>query len=410
MPTQTTTDCAVWPDLFGRPLAATFDLPHASSDGGAVLLKAVEARLGLIAELARALRDDRNPGKVQHSLEDLLAQRIFGLACGYADGNDAARLADDPIHKLLLGRDPVGDARLASQPTLSRFENEPSARDLARMGETLAGIVINRHRQRLGRTCRRVTIDLGSMADPTHGAQQLSLFNGHYDTWCYLPLLGVLSFDDEAEQYLFTAILRAGTGSDRRGVRAVLRRLLPQLRSAFPHARLLVRLDGGFVCPELLELLESEARVDYVLGVPKNRVLQRKIRRRLGTVRRLSRQSRQTAHAYGECRYAARKWRRERRVIVKAEVVRHADRPPKDNPRFLVTNPRHFVCAGAGLGPARAAPQARGARDRVGAPPPRPPAPGRGAPARLDDHRRPARRGSRIASPLVPAPFAASSS
>ena len=97
----------LFPDLFNKPLVATFDQPHASSDGGAILLKAAEARYGVIDGFARCLVDDRQPGKVRHALEDLLAQRIFGLACGYPDANDADRLSDDPIHKLLLGRDPI---------------------------------------------------------------------------------------------------------------------------------------------------------------------------------------------------------------------------------------------------------------------------------------------------------------
>jgi len=113
----------LFPDLFNKPLIATFDQPHASSDGGAVLLKAAEARYGLIDDFARCLVEDRQPGKVRHTLADLLAQRIYGLACGHPDANDADRLADDPIHKLLLGRNPIDGDPLASQPTLSRFEN-----------------------------------------------------------------------------------------------------------------------------------------------------------------------------------------------------------------------------------------------------------------------------------------------
>jgi hypothetical protein len=160
------------------------------------------------------------------------------------------------------------------------------------MGETLAALVIDRHRLRLGSRCRVVIVDLDSSHDPTHGAQQLSFFHGHYDTWCYGPLLGFLSFDDEREQHLFTAILRAGNANDKRGVPGVLRRLLPQLRQAFPNAR------------------------------------------------RLSRLTEQTEHVYGECRYAASTWSHQRRVIIKAEVVRHPEREPKDNPRFVITNLR----------------------------------------------------------------------
>jgi hypothetical protein len=300
----------------------------------------VDEQLGLTEEFTRCLTDRRQAGKIDHEIRELLSQRIFGLACGYADANDAARLAHDPIHKLLLDRDPIQGLPLASQPTLSRFENAPRRTDLYRMGETLAGLVIDRHRLRLGSRCRNVTVDLDSTADPTHGAQQLSFFHGHYDTWCYLPLLGFLSFDDEPEQHLFAAILRAGNATDKRGVLGVLRRVVPQLRHAFPHARILVRLDGGFAGPEILDLLDDEPRVDYAVGFAKNRVLKRFARRLVSQARRLSRRSGRTEHLYGECCYAARKWSRSRRVILKAEVVRHAARDPKDNPRFVVTNLR----------------------------------------------------------------------
>jgi hypothetical protein len=121
---STTTPCPLFRDLFDRPLTATFDVPNASSDGGAVLLKAADWRLGLIPRLAAALVDERQQGKVRHGLADLLGQRIYGLALGYEDANDAARLADDPMHKLLLSRDPLTGEGLASQPTLSRFEND----------------------------------------------------------------------------------------------------------------------------------------------------------------------------------------------------------------------------------------------------------------------------------------------
>ena len=338
MPSQNTTQCLLFPELFDRPLATQFDLVNGSSDGGAVLLKAADARLGLIEELARCVRDSRMPGKVDHEVSELLSQRIFGLACGYADCNDAARLAQDPVHRMLVTGDPVDGGSLASQPTLSRFENVVGQRDLYRMGETLASIVVDRHRLRVGKFCRKVVVDLDSTADPTHGAQQLSLFHGHHDTWCYLPLLGFLSFDDEPEQYLFTALLRPGNASDKLGVLAVLRRLVPQLRTAFPQARLLVRLDGGFGGPEILDFLDDEPRVDYVVGFAKNSVLSRFARRLMGKARKISRRSQHTEHVYGECRYAAGKWSRRRRIIIKAEVVCHPGRMPKDNPRFVVTN------------------------------------------------------------------------
>ena len=340
MTTQTIPQPVLFPDLFSRPLVATFDQPHASSDGGAVLLKAAERGYGLIDGFARCVVDARQPGKVRHTLEDLVAQRIFGLACGYPDANDADRLGDDPIQKLLLGRDPIGGERLASQPTISRFENGAASQVLYGRGHELATRVIDRHRQRLHGRARRITIDLDPTDDPTHGEQQLTFFNGHYDSWCYLPLLAFLTFDDEVEQYLCAAVLRPGNAPATRGALGVLRRLLARLRVAFPKARFLVRLDGGFATPELLAFLDAESRLDYVVAMAENSRVARFAASAMGEARTLSEASGQTEHLYTAARYAARTWRRERRVVIKAEVVRLAGRPPRDNPRFVITNLR----------------------------------------------------------------------
>jgi hypothetical protein len=330
----------LFPDLFDKPLVATFDQPHASSDGGAVLLNAAERQYGLIEGFARCLVDDRQPGKVQHTLRDLLAQRIFGLACGYPDANDADRLADDPIQKLLLGRDPIVGDSLASQPTISRFENGVASQALYAMGRELAASVVERHRRRLHGRARRITIDLDPTDDPTHGAQQLTFFNGHYDCWCYLPLLAFVTFNEEIEQYLCAAILRPGNAPATRGALGLLRRLLPRLRRAFPRARFLVRLDGGFATPALLEFLDAEPTLDYVVAMAGNAVLKRVAEPAMTEARALSEASGQTAHVFTETRYAARTWRHARRVVIKAEVVLLPGRDPRDNPRFVITNLR----------------------------------------------------------------------
>ncbi len=211
MSEHTTTQRVLFPEIFDRPVVAQFDQPQSSSDGGAILLKAADRRLGLTEALAACLEDERQTGKVQHEVDELLRQRVMAIACGYEDANDAARLASDPVHKLLVGRDPEQGADLASQPTLSRFENSVDRKELFRMGEVLAERVIERHRKRLRGRARRITIDLDPTDDPTHGAQQLTFFNGHYDTYCYLPVAGFLSFDQEVEQYLVTAVLLLGT-------------------------------------------------------------------------------------------------------------------------------------------------------------------------------------------------------
>jgi hypothetical protein len=323
-----------------KPIVARFDQPHASSDGGAMLLKAVDDRLGLTWRLASALRDRRQPGKVTHSLRDLLRQRVFGLACGYADCNDAARLADDPIHKLLLERDPLDGPALGSQPTLSRFENAVGRADLYRLGTALADAVLLYHGERLGDGIRLITIDLDATDDPTHGQQEFAFFNGYYDTWCYLPLIATVTFNSEPMQHVVAALLRPGTGPATRGVRGLLRRLFSKLRALFPRARLRVRADAGFADGKLLTFLEA-AGVEYVLGLAGNRRLDKRVRRLLGRARLQARATGETATLYGETRYAARRWDRKRRIIMKAEVLCYPGRARKDNPRFLVTNLPH---------------------------------------------------------------------
>jgi len=320
-----------------QPVVARFDQPHASSDGGALLLKALDDRLGVTERLARSLRDPRQSGKIDHELIELVRQRVYGITCGYADCNDAARVAQDPVHKLLLGRDPLAGPDLASQPTLSRFENAVGRPELYLAGVGLADLVIEQHRARLRGRARRITIDLDPTDDPTHGQQEFSFFNGHYDTWCYLPLVATLTFNAEPTQYVVAAVLRPGNSPAKRGAIGLLRRLFTRLRAAFPRAILRVRLDGGFASPEVFAFLEAE-RVEYVVAMASNVRLVKRSRRLMGRARMRSKASGQTEHLYGETRYAARKWTRKRRVIIKAEVVRHPGRDPKNNPRFVVTN------------------------------------------------------------------------
>ncbi len=324
-------------DPNGKPVVVAFDVPHASSDGGAILLKGIDTQFGLTRRLAACLDDARQPGKVRHQGLEVIRQRVFGIACGYADCNDAARLADDAIHKLLVDRDPLAGPALASQPTLSRFENAVGTRALIAMGHALADTVIEQHRRRLKGRATRITIDLDPTDDPTHGQQEFAFFNGHYDAWCYLPVVATLTFNDEPAQFAVAAVLRPGKAPAGLGARGILRALLRKLRAAFPTATFRVRLDGGFASAKLFTFLERE-QLEYVVGMPSNRRVEKRAQRLRGRARVLSRQRGQTAHLYGETRYAAKTWSRRRRVIIKAEVVRHPGRTPKNNPRFVVTN------------------------------------------------------------------------
>lgn len=337
------TQCLNFPELFDKPIELEFDEPHSSSDGGALLLKAVDQKLQLTSTLAACLVDQRQGGKVRHSIEDLLRQRIYGLASGYADANDAARLAADPIFKLLLDRCPVSGAALSSQPTLSRFENAVGPRENYRLAVALARSVIQHQQQQRRRRqkVRCITIDLDTTEDPTHGQQQFTFFNAHYDNHCYLPLLGFITFDDEPEQYLVTALLRPGNASEKNPVVVgLLARLVSLVRAAFPKATLKLRLDGGFAGPAMLDYLDSVPRLEYVCGFAKNAVLMRAAEPLLVTARELAQQTNHSTQVFGECLYQARSWDQPRRVVIKAEIVHNLHGEPKDNPRFVVTNKR----------------------------------------------------------------------
>ena len=275
MTRDTRPQTVLFPEVVDTPLVATFDREQGRSDGRAVLLKAAARVYGLVRACVRCLADTRAPGKIRHTLADLIGPRVFGIACGHPDGNEADHLADAPIHTLLVGRDPVAGAPVASQPTISQFEY--GARRAARysMGREWAACVIERHRCRLRGRARRVTIDLDPTDDATQGDQQLTFVNGHSGGWCSVPLFGLLHFDREAEQSLCAAVLRPGNAVAADGPLWLLGRLLPLLRAAFPWARLLVRLDGGRATPEFFDVLDAAPRRDDVVAMAKNAMWQR---------------------------------------------------------------------------------------------------------------------------------------
>ena len=327
----------LFPSIADRRVVVVADDPTTSSDGGALLLRAADTRLGLIDTLAACIPDTRQQGKVEHSMAELLRQRILGIACGYEDANDAARLVNDPLHALVARGTP--EDLLASQPTLSRLENGIEAS----VNDTLALTFMHRiltaksawQRSRV----RRIMIDFDPSVDPTHGDQQLSLFNAYYKTWCYQTLLGFVRFDDEPEQHLVAAALLPGTGSAVAPTIKELFWLIAMLGTSFPNARLCVRLDAGFASPEMFENL-TRHDVDFVVGMPENAVLTRRAEPHMVRARAVAKKRGASARVYAETRYAAKTWAREYRVVIKAEVVAHEDREHRDNARFVVTNLR----------------------------------------------------------------------
>jgi len=337
---ESTTQSVLFPALFAKPIQVVFDESQMSSDGGGLLLKAVDEQLGLTEVLAACLRDDRQAGKVKHSLEEAIRQRVFGIALGYPDANDATALANDPIHKLMLGRDPIYGERLASQPTISRMENGVGRAELLQMGKALLETVLGRHKRRLGRKVKKIILDFDPTDDPTHGQQEFTFYHGYYGTYCYLPLVGTIQFGKEKKQYLLCSVLRPGNACAHAGFKAITRRIIEQVRAIFPKSRIIVRLDGGFGSPVVLDFL-GQAGVEFVVGLGNTKPLKRKAGKEMAEARRRFRATGTTQQVYGETLHKTKKtWPHPRRVIFKAEVVVHPDREPKNNMRFVVTNLR----------------------------------------------------------------------
>jgi hypothetical protein len=310
-----------------REVVGCFDGGRLSSDGGLVWLAEIDRRVGLTQRLASCLRDRRQQSKVRQSRHDLVRQRVYQIACGYEDCNDADTLAADPVLKVACGRNPEGGRDLASQPTLSRFENSVSRTELYRMSEAFLELFIDGHRQ----PPQEIILDLDATVDPTHGQQELTFFHGYYGTYCYLPML-IFAQADGGPHQLLAAVLRPGNVHAGRGSVKLLKRVVARLRKAWPEVRIVVRGDSGEALPEIYAWCESEG-VDYVIGLARNPRLER-----LGEpfLEAASEEFRETQAKVRHCHdlsYAAEGWSHERRVVVKAEVTDKGD-----NPRFVVTS------------------------------------------------------------------------
>jgi hypothetical protein len=315
------------------PVTVGFDAPQISSDGGVLLLRQTDDRLGLSEWFARLLPDERDPAKVKHERREQVRQRLYQIALGYEDCNDADRLRHDPLLKSVCDRTPT-DAGLSSQPTLSRLENTIEGRTLRAILQRLE----EHYLQSLPAVTEVIILDIGTTDDPTHGQQQLSFFHGYYDQHMYHPLL---IFDGESGQ-LVTAVLRPGNTHAARGALGVLRRIIRTLKQRFPAVQIVVRGDSGFAVPRLLELLEALDRevggVAYLFGLAQNPVLLRRGTAALATAHDRFGRTQQAVQHFDTFPYAAESWPHERCVVMKAEVNEHGQ-----NPRFVVTSLEGFA-------------------------------------------------------------------
>lgn len=334
-----------FPPAAGYTVRADFAGGEISSDPGALLLSAVDRRIGLIDRLTAAIADSRHASYIKHTLRDLLTQRVFQIASGYEDGNDANTLRRDPLFKLAAERAPLdSDNLLACGATHSRLEGAVRRSDIYRMARALVEQFI------AGYACApaSITLDLDHTDDATYGQQALSFYNHHYGHHCYLPLL-VFGANSGA---LVTAVLRPGkrpTGAENA---MIMKRVLGLLRRHWPQTHIVLRGDGHFSNPELMQLIIADGNADFIFGLAGNAVLLRhaeglmkNARGHLNLHRSLAAQglgpSVAAVRLFGDFEYAAKSWPQTFRVAVKAEVLPGSGGlPDKDNERFVVTSLR----------------------------------------------------------------------
>ncbi len=311
-----------------KTIGANFDGVSLSSDAGLLLLREVDKKLGLTKQLAECIRDSRVGSRIKVTVAEMLCQRVMAIAAGYEDCNDHDTLKSDPMLKLASGRAPITGGDLASQPTLSRFENSISSPQLWRMEEVLFELFMSGHR---GSKVRRLIIDADATDDPAHGQQQFEFFHGFYDCHCFLPLLVYVTADD-GEQELVASVLRAGNVHAGHRLVSVLKRIVPRLARQFPDAQIVFRGDAGMALPAVYDFCE-DAGVDYVVSLAKNSRLLELGEEILRDARAIYEETGEKVRHFGEFVYAAQSWPRERRVVMKAEIVDKGE-----NPRFIATN------------------------------------------------------------------------
>lgn len=307
-------------------LEAAFDGGRLTSDGGLPWLAEAEAALGLLSAFAEIIPDWRK-GPVRHSLQALIRQRVFQIASGYEDQDDADSLRTDPLLKVVCGRLPESAPDLASQPTFSRLENAVDKRTCYRLAKALLEIYI-KERERDG-TPRHILLDFDSTDDPTHGDQEGSAYHGFFRQHMYHPLL---VFDGDTGQ-LITAILRPGNAHASKGALGVLNRLVRAMHSCWPNVEIELRADSGFSIPAIYDYCEAEGITYTVSLVPNIRLESLAAPLLTEAVAQQQDSGVEKVRLAGEVGYLAGSWTRFRRVVYKAEAL-----PKGPNTRFVVTS------------------------------------------------------------------------
>jgi transposase InsO family protein len=315
-----------------REVVASFDGGTISSDGGVLLLREVDGRLKLMERLSRCFSDERSPLLIKHRVDELVAQRVYALALGYADLNDHEQLREDPLLAVVAGKLKPGEQALAGKSTLNRLERSAGRSDryhkihydAQAIDRLLVKLFIEAHR----RTPEDIVIDLDTTDLALHGEQEGRFFHGFYDSYCYLPLYIFCG------EHLLGVRLRTANQDAAAGCLEEIERIVTQIRAAWPKVRIVVRADSGFCRDELMRWCEASG-VEYVLGLARNKRLRGIVEKPMRKAKHLQRRTDTTARVFTEFKHETTtgSWSRRRRVVAKCEQL-----PDKENPRYVVTS------------------------------------------------------------------------
>jgi hypothetical protein len=319
-----------------RTIVADFSGEQISTEGGAVLLRVAEEKTGIVEQFAACFRDHRDPELIEHSVRELVAQRVFGLALGYEDLNDHDALRRDPLLAATVGKLDPENSPLAGKSTLNRLELSTDAAaedrykrielDLAKAADFFVAQFLRSHAQQNGAPPERIVLDLDPSDIPLHGNQEGRFFHGYYREYCYLPLYVYCG------EHLLAVRLQTADGDPARYAVEELTRIEGKIRTSWPEVRVVVRADSGFCRDEIFCWCEAND-VDYVIGVARNARLEPMVAKELEEARMLHEASKRPERVFKDLEYQTEKtWSRARRVVAKAEWL-----PNKANPRFVAT-------------------------------------------------------------------------
>ena len=309
--------------ISGKRVEADFEGGNVTSDGGVMFLRETESNVGILSRMVSALVDRRHPSYVDHPLEVLVKQRVYQIACGYEDANDCDDLRRDPGIKAACDRLPVTGLDLACQSTMSRLENSVKRKDLYRLARVFVDAFIASY----ARPPKAIILDIDDTDDPTHGSQQLSMFNAHFGTHCFMPL----HIYEGQSGKLITTILRPGHPFKGKQIVTVLKRLIPYIRKAWRNVEIFLRGDSKYSSPAIHDFCEDN-KVYYVLGQATNEKLKAIGSPLMEQAKALAEDGKKV-RLFKSFDYKAGSWRQARRIVYKAEVTLN-----ESNPRFVVTN------------------------------------------------------------------------